>query len=104
VYKELQWGQLPEVLYKAGLSTAMILIIVGVANLVGYIMAVERVPLMVAELFLGITTNKWAMMLLINILLLIVGCFLDTGAAIIIFANFIVDLLYAVLDPRVRLA
>jgi len=100
VYRELTWGQMPEILYKAGLSTAMILIIVGVANLVGYIMAVERIPMMVADLFLGITTNKWAMMLLINILLLIVGCFIDGASALIIFTPVLLPLIYKLgIDP-----
>jgi C4-dicarboxylate transporter DctM subunit len=100
VYKELQWRHLPEIFYKAGLSTAMILIIVGVANLVGYIMAVERIPLMVAELFLSITTNKWVMLLLINILLLIVGCFIDGASALIIFTPVLLPLIYKLgVDP-----
>ncbi len=100
VYRELAWGQMPEILYKAGLSTAMILIIVGVANLVGYIMAVERIPMMVADLFLGITTNKWVMMLLINILLLIVGCFIDGASALIIFTPVLLPLIYKLgIDP-----
>jgi tripartite ATP-independent transporter DctM subunit len=100
VYRELTWGQMPEILYKAGLSTAMILIIVGVANLVGYIMAVERIPMLVADLFLGITTNKWVMMLLINILLLIVGCFIDGASALIIFTPVLLPLIYKLgIDP-----
>ncbi len=100
VYKELQWRHVPEIFYKAGLNTAMILVIVGVANLVGYIMAVERIPLMVAELFLSITTTKWVMLLLINILLLIVGCFIDGASALIIFTPVLLPLIYKLgIDP-----
>jgi len=100
VYRELKWHHLPQVFYKAGLSTAMILIIVGVANLVGFIMAVERIPLMVAEFFLGITTNKYVMLLLINILLLIVGCFIDGASALIIFTPVLLPLIYKLgIDP-----
>src|SRR5574337_1038937 len=100
VYQELQWRHLPDILYKAGLNTAMILIIVGVANLVGYIMAVERIPLMVAELFLSITTTKWVMLLLINILLLIVGCFIDGASALIIFTPVLLPLIHKLgIDP-----
>jgi C4-dicarboxylate transporter DctM subunit len=100
VYKELQWRHFPDILYKAGLNTAMILIIVGVANLVGYIMAVERIPLMVAELFLGITTNKYVMLLMMNILLLIVGCFIDGASALIIFTPVLLPLIYKLgIDP-----
>ena len=100
VYKELEWRHLPNIMYKGGLNTAMVLIIVGVANLVGYIMAIERIPLMVAELFLGITDNKWVMMLLINILLLIVGCFIDGASALIIFTPVLLPLIYKLgIDP-----
>ncbi|MBI3121132.1 MAG: TRAP transporter large permease, partial [candidate division NC10 bacterium] len=100
VYRELQWRHLPEIVYKAGLNTAMILIIVGVANLVGYIMAVERIPLMVAELFLSITTNMYVMLFLINILLLIVGCFIDGASALIIFTPVLLPLIYKLgIDP-----
>jgi tripartite ATP-independent transporter DctM subunit len=100
IYKELEWSHLPNIMYKGGLNTAMVLIIVGVANLVGYIMAIERIPLMVAELFLGITNNKWVMMLLINILLLIVGCFIDGASALIIFTPVLLPLVYKLgIDP-----
>lgn len=100
VYRELEWRQVPQVFYKAGLSTAMILIIVGVANLVGYIMAVERIPLQVAELFLGVTTSKYVMLLLINILLLIVGCFIDGASALIIFTPVLLPLIHTLgIDP-----
>jgi C4-dicarboxylate transporter DctM subunit len=100
VYKELEWHHLPTIMYKGGLNTAMVLIIVGVANLVGYIMAIERIPLLVAELFLGITDNKWVMMLLINILLLIVGCFIDGASALIIFTPVLLPLIYKLgIDP-----
>ncbi|MFA5026929.1 MAG: TRAP transporter large permease, partial [Candidatus Methylomirabilota bacterium] len=100
VYRELRWGQIPEVLYQAGLSTAMVLIIVGVANLVGYIMAVERIPLLVAELFLSLTANKYVMLLLINILLLVVGCFIDGASAIIIFTPVLLPLILKMgIDP-----
>jgi C4-dicarboxylate transporter DctM subunit len=100
VYRELTWGQIPQILYRAGLNTAMILIIVGVANLVGYIMAVDRIPAQVAELFLSLTTNKYAMLFLINILLLVVGCFIDGASALIIFTPVLLPLILKLgIDP-----
>ncbi len=100
VYQELRWEHLPQILYRGGLNTAMVLIIVGVANLVGYIMAIERIPLMVAELFLSITADKWVMMLLINVLLLLVGCFIDGASALIIFTPVLMPLVNQLgIDP-----
>jgi tripartite ATP-independent transporter DctM subunit len=100
VYRELTWRHLPQIVYKAGLNTAMILIIVGVANLVGFILAVERIPLLVAELFLSVTTNKYVMLLLINVLLLMVGCFIDGASALIIFTPVLLPLIHKLgIDP-----
>lgn len=85
IYRELRLRDLPQVLFRAGTSTAMILVIVGVANLVGYVLAVEQIPLALADWFSDNVANAALVLLLINLMLLVVGCFLDGGSAIIIF-------------------
>ncbi|WP_460452222.1 TRAP transporter large permease [Alsobacter sp. SYSU BS001988] len=84
-YRELHPRQLPEILYRAGVSTAMVLIIVGVANLVGFILAMNQIPQSVASFFSHTFTSQAVVLLVINLLLLVVGCFIDGGSAIIIF-------------------
>ena len=86
VYRELTWKGLPEIIYRAGLSTGMILIIVGVANLIGFILAAEQIPLALSQWFQATFSSQAAVLLIINIALLIVGCFIDGGSAMIIFA------------------
>lgn len=85
VYRELKWRDMSEILYRASVSTAMVLVIVGIANLVGFILSMNQIPEAVAKLFTDTFTTQIAVLLVINILLLIVGCFIDGGSAIIIF-------------------
>ncbi len=85
IYRELKFSDLPGIFYRAGISTAMILVIVGVANLVGYVLAVEQIPLALADWFSSNVASQALVLLLINLMLLVVGCFLDGGSAMIIF-------------------
>jgi tripartite ATP-independent transporter DctM subunit len=99
-YRELGWRDIPELLFRAGLSSAMVLIIVGVANLVGFILAFERVPLMLAETMEAFTHSAYVVLLLINIMLLIVGCFLDGASALIIFTPVLMPMVHKYgIDP-----
>jgi len=86
VYRELTWKGLPEIIFRSGLSTGMILIIVGVANLIGFILAAEQIPLALSQWFQATFSSQAVVLLVINIALLVVGCFIDGGSAMIIFA------------------
>jgi C4-dicarboxylate transporter, DctM subunit len=84
IYKELNFKNFPAVLKDAALTSATILIIIGTANAFGKILTLEQIPAMVADALLSISSNPLIILLLINILLLFVGCFMDTSAAVII--------------------
>jgi C4-dicarboxylate transporter, DctM subunit len=84
VYKELGWRDLPRLLADSAISGAAIMLLVGFANVFGWILAAERVPQMLTEWMASISTERWALMLMINILLLVVGMFMETIAALII--------------------
>lgn len=60
----------------------MIIVLMAMAQIFGSIMSIERIPTMVAEFILSLTTNKILVLILINILLLIVGTFMEALAAI----------------------
>lgn len=85
VYREIKVKDFPRVILDAALTSVTILIIIGTANAFGKILTMEEIPAMVAEAFLSISSNPTIILLLISALLLIVGCFMDTSAAIIIF-------------------
>ncbi len=84
IYKELKWKDLPQTFIDSALTTATVLIIVGTATAFGRLLTVEQIPNQIAEWMLTVSDNPIIVMLLILILLLFVGCFMDTLAAIII--------------------
>ncbi len=84
VYKELPVKKIPEIMLSSMTATASIMLLVGFANLFGWIMVREQIPQLVAESILGISTNTIIVILLINLLLLFVGTFMETIAALVI--------------------
>lgn len=84
VYKELTWKALGPILLRSGITTAGILVIASTASLFGWVMAIEQIPQMIADLLLSISDEPWVILLLINLFLLVVGCFLEPFAAILI--------------------
>ncbi|SER14710.1 TRAP transporter large permease [Piscibacillus halophilus] len=84
LHRELKVKQLPKIIADSSLTTATVLIIVGTANAFGKLLTVEQIPNQIAEWMLSLTESKIILILLITALLLLVGCFMDTIAAIII--------------------
>ncbi|PID21454.1 C4-dicarboxylate ABC transporter permease [Sporosarcina sp. P3] len=84
VYKELPIRRIPEIMLDSMTSTASIMLLVGFANLFGWIMVSEQIPQLVASTILGISSNPIIVIILVNILLLFVGTFMETIAALVI--------------------
>jgi tripartite ATP-independent transporter DctM subunit len=84
VLKTLKLKDFPELFYKTAVVTGVVFLIIGTANICGWILAAERVPEAVAKVMLSIAHGKNSLLLLILILMLIVGCFMDIAAALII--------------------
>ena len=84
IYKEIKFQDVPRILWENLRSCASIIILIGFANVFGYILTAERIPQMVANGILGITSSRVAVILLINIVLLFVGMFMESLAAILI--------------------
>ena len=83
VYRDLKWREIPEVFRKAARTTAIVGIIISAANLLSYILTRERIPQILTESMLSISTNPWVILAVINALLLLLGCVMD-GMAIMI--------------------
>lgn len=84
VFKTLKLKDLPELLEQTARTTGVVFLIIGSASILGWILASERVPEQIAQAFLNISHNKYVILLLINILMLIVGMFMDIAAALVI--------------------
>lgn len=86
VFREIAWKDLPGILFQSGITTGAILLIISLANVFAWVIAANQIPAKLAALFLAATSNPYIFLLLVNILLLIVGLFMETGAAIILLA------------------
>jgi tripartite ATP-independent transporter DctM subunit len=84
IYKELTIPRLIQCMKSTVTSSASIMVLVGMANVFAYILTKEQIPQMVADAMLSLTTNKYIILILINCLLVFVGMFMETIAAILI--------------------
>jgi len=84
VYRELPIKKIPKIMLSTMTTTASIMLLVGFANLFGWILVSEQIPQMVADVILGISTNKVIVILLILALVLFVGTFMETIAGLVI--------------------
>ncbi|THD83826.1 TRAP transporter large permease [Aliigemmobacter aestuarii] len=84
VMRTMRLSDLPDVLTRAGLTSAVVLLLVGAAMAFKTVASLSHTPEMLAAIILGLSDNPLILLLLINLLLFIVGMFLDAGPAIII--------------------
>lgn len=90
VYKELKISQFPTILKETVYGTSTVMFIIIAANVFGAYLSWERIPFLLTGLLLKFNTSPWSLLLFINIILLIVGMFIDGGAAMIILAPLLI--------------
>jgi tripartite ATP-independent transporter DctM subunit len=84
IYKEYKLRDLPKLVHRVTKTVAMVMMVIGFAAGFGYLMAIMQVPAKATQLFLTMTDNKYVMLLLINVLLLLLGTFMDMAPMILI--------------------
>jgi|LSQX01.2.fsa_nt_gb C4-dicarboxylate transporter DctM subunit len=84
IYRNLNMENLPRIFANSAVSTAGVLLLIAAASVFGWILTSNNIPRMIAEGIMSVSSNKIVILLLINLLLFIVGTFLDTVAALII--------------------
>jgi tripartite ATP-independent transporter DctM subunit len=100
IYRTLSLKKLIKVSLETAETTAIILLIVAGASIFGYLITLTKVTDNVAALVLSITTTPWIILLLVNIFLLIVGCFMETIASITILVPVLLPLMTKIgVDP-----
>jgi tripartite ATP-independent transporter DctM subunit len=100
IYRTLSLKKLIKVSMETAETTAIILLIVAGASIFGYLITLTKVTDNVSALVLSITTQPWAILLLVNIFLLIVGCFMETIASITILVPVLLPLMDRIgVDP-----
>ena len=84
IYRKLSLKNLPVIVLDSMKTSASLMILVGFANLFGWILITERLPQLISSEILNFTTNKYLVLLFINVLLIFIGTFMETIAALLI--------------------
>lgn len=92
IYKELSWKDTISLFYDSAVTTGSIMVIVAAAAVFGRILTLEQIPNNVAAAMLSLSDNPIIFLLLVNILLIIVGTFMETIAAVIILTPILLPL------------
>ena len=100
VYREMHWADFVEATLGAVRTTAMVLLVIGTAASFGWLMAFLQVPKATIEMMQAVSSNPYVILLLINIILLILGTFMDMAPMIIICTPIFLPLVKAFgIDP-----
>ncbi len=84
-YKTIKWKDLPEILRESAHTTGIIVFLIGVSSIMAWVMAFTGIPEAISGGLLGISSNKYVLLIIINLILLFVGTFMDITPAILIF-------------------
>jgi tripartite ATP-independent transporter DctM subunit len=84
VYRDYQWRDLPHLIHRVVKTVAMVMMLIGFSVAFGYMMAIMQIPATVTQFFLGISQDKYVFLLLVNLLLLVLGTFMDVAPMLLI--------------------
>ena len=100
IYRELSWRTIGRCFAETALTYGVLVFIISAAVPFGWVVSVNNLPAQLAEAMLSISDNKWVILLLINVLLLVVGCFMETTAILLIAVPALLPLILLVgIDP-----
>jgi tripartite ATP-independent transporter DctM subunit len=85
VYREVKWQDLPRILLDSTATTAVVMLLVGTSMGMSWILSYENIPQNVSAALIGLTESKIGILLIINVILLMVGTFMDMTPAVLIF-------------------
>ncbi len=85
VYKEIKFKDLPDILLSSASTTAIVMLLVGTSMAMSWVMAYENIPQNVANALLALSSNKIVILIIINVILLFIGTFMDMTPAVLIF-------------------
>lgn len=99
-YRNINFAHLRRAMLDGGIQTAVVMLLVAASVLMGGFLTRAQIPQQLAEGILSITTQQWAILLILNIFFLVVGFFLHSAAAIILVIPIVIPLITAAgIDP-----
>ncbi|NMR18745.1 TRAP transporter large permease [Cellulomonas fimi] len=100
IYRAVKVRDIPRMLMDATRTTAVVMFLIGVSSIMGFVMSFAKVPAMASEAIFSISSNPVVILLLIALILLILGCFMDPTPAVLIFTPIFLPIVTAMgIDP-----
>ncbi len=84
VYRDYKWRDLPKLVHRTVKTVTIVMILIGFAAAFGYIMTLMQIPMKVTAFFTSVSDNKYVILMLINVMLLVLGCLMDMSPLILI--------------------
>jgi len=100
VYRDIKPVNLPKIIINTAVTSSLVMLVIGTASIFSWLLASEEIPQYITEAVINITHNRIAILLLVNIVLLIVGTFMETTASLIILTPVLLPLMNEIgVDP-----
>jgi tripartite ATP-independent transporter DctM subunit len=84
LYRSMSWENFLKAAARAAKTTGVVLLLIGVSNMFGYLVSLYEIAELTGKALAGITTDAWKIFLLVNLILLFIGTFLDMAPTILI--------------------
>lgn len=100
VYRDIRLRDLPKIIINTGATSALVMLVIGTASIFSWLLASEEIPQYIGAAILKVTDNRIFILLFVNMLLLIVGTFMETTASLIILTPVLLPLMIQIgVDP-----
>ena len=100
VYRDYRWRDLPHLLHRVVKTVAMVMMLIGFSVAFGYMMTIMQIPAKLTQFFLGISSDHYVFLFLVNILLLLLGTFMDLAPMLLICTPIFLPVIKALgIDP-----
>ncbi|NNU45426.1 TRAP transporter large permease [Ramlibacter montanisoli] len=92
IYRDYKWSELPKLVHRTVKTVSIVMILIGFAASFGYIMTLMQIPLKVTGFFAALSDNRYVILLMINVLLLVLGTLMDMAPLILILTPILLPL------------
>jgi C4-dicarboxylate transporter DctM subunit len=100
VYRDIRVTDMPKIIINTGVTSSLVMLVIGTASIFSWLLASEEIPQYITEAVINITHNRILILLLLNIVLLIIGTFMETTASLIILTPVLLPLMTEIgVDP-----
>jgi C4-dicarboxylate transporter DctM subunit len=100
IYRTIKVNDLPGILLKTAVTTGGVAMIVGMAAAFGWVLTIEQIPQKATQILVGLSDNRYVILLIVNCLLLFIGTFMETTASIIIMTPILLPVMTQIgVDP-----